>query len=271
MSAEEKMALLKENLAAMGSLLVAYSGGVDSTFLALVAHQVLGDKSIAVTASSPTLSQREQAEGANLALRLGLRHQIIKVEPFDIPGYEDNPPDRCYLCKHQLFSTLKGLCHEMGISHVADGSNVDDLSDYRPGLIALQELNVSSPLMEAGITKADIRELSRDMGLTTWDKPAAACLASRFPFGQRIDPEKLSRVERAEEMLFNLGFKQVRVRVHNDLARIEVAPDERNKFINEVLMEQINAEFKDLGFRYVTLDLEGYRTGSLNPATGPKV
>jgi len=225
MNSDEKLIVLKENLAAMRSLALGYSGGVDSTFLMAVANEVLGDRFI----------------------------------------------DRCYLCKSQLFNRIWEIAGERGIEHIADGSNLDDLGDYRPGLIALQELNVSSPLMEAGMGKSDIRQLSRDMGLTTWNKPAAACLASRFPFGQRIDRGQLARVEKAEDLLCDLGFKQVRVRVHSDLARIEVAPEERSKFINEVLMDQINAEFKDLGFRYITLDLQGYRSGSLNPTTESKV
>jgi uncharacterized protein len=265
MQAEEKLAILKEDLAAMGSLILGYSGGVDSTFLMVIAHKVLGDRFLAITAASPTLSRREQTEAIKVADDLGVPHLVIDVEPFDIPGYGDNPPDRCYLCKSQLFSRLREIAREQGIEHVADGSNLDDLGDYRPGLIALQELKVSSPLLEAGMGKEDIRKLSQDLGLPTWDKPAAACLASRFPFGQRIDREQLSRVEKAEDCLVDLGFKQVRVRVHHDLARIEVAPEERSKFFDPVLMDRIGAQFKQFGFRYVTLDVQGYRTGSLNP------
>ncbi len=271
MNSDEKLIVLKENLAAMRSLALGYSGGVDSTFLMAVANEVLGDRFIAITASSASLPQREQMEAIKMAEDLGINHLLIGVEPFDVPGYSENPADRCYLCKSQLFNRIWEIAGERGIEHIADGSNLDDLGDYRPGLIALQELNVSSPLMEAGMGKSDIRQLSRDMGLTTWNKPAAACLASRFPFGQRIDRGQLARVEKAEDLLCDLGFKQVRVRVHSDLARIEVAPEERSKFINEVLMDQINAEFKDLGFRYITLDLQGYRSGSLNPTTESKV
>ena len=270
MKAEEKLAVLKENMASMQSLALGYSGGVDSTFLMVIANEVLGKNFLAVTAASPTYSQREQIEAIKLAERLGVQHLLIDVEPFDIPGYGDNPPDRCYLCKSQLFTCLWGIARERGIEHVADGSNVDDLGDYRPGLIALQELGVSSPLMEAGMGKEDIRLLSRDMGLPTWDKPAAACLASRFPYGQRIDREQLARVEKAEDYLVGLGFKQVRVRVHNDLARIEVGPEELTRLVNPELMDRINRELKQLGFRYVAMDLQGYRTGSLNPGTNTK-
>lgn len=270
MTPADKLSLLKENLAGMTSLALAYSGGVDSTFLMVVAHEVLSSNFLAIIAASPTLPQREQEEAIKMAESMKVPYLLIKVEPFEIAGYADNEPDRCYLCKSQLFNRIREIACEQGIERVADGSNLDDLGDYRPGLIALQALKVSSPLMEAGLTKADIRELSREMGLATWDKPAAACLASRFPYGQRIDREKLSRVEQAEDLLHDLGFRQVRVRVHNDLARIEVATAERTKVINEALMDQISKSFKDLGFRYVALDLEGYRTGSLNPATGSK-
>ncbi|MGE5390264.1 MAG: ATP-dependent sacrificial sulfur transferase LarE [Deltaproteobacteria bacterium] len=265
MQANEKLAVLKNNLASMRSLVLGYSGGVDSTFLMVIARQVLGDNLLAVTAISPTLSQREQTEAIETAKKIGVKHLLIDVEPFDIPGYGENPPDRCYLCKSQLFTRLWEIAHDRGIEHLVDGSNVDDLGDYRPGLIALQELKVSSPLLEAGMNKADIRELSRVMGLATWDKPAAACLASRFPYGQRIDREQLSRVEKAEDYLCELGFKQVRVRVHNDLARIEVSREERSRFFDEALMDHVSEQFRVFGFKYISLDLQGYRSGSLNP------
>lgn len=270
MQADEKMTRLKEELASVPRLALAYSGGVDSTFLMAVAQEVLGDRMLAITAASPTLPQREQMEAIKMAEGLGVNHLVIEVEPFDVPGYSENPENRCYLCKTQLFSRIWEISRERGIERVADGSNLDDLGDYRPGLVALRELKVSSPLIEAGITKEDIRRLSQDMGLPTWDKPAAACLASRFPFGQRIDREQLARVERAEDLLCDLGFKQVRVRIHNDLARIEVAPEERTRLVNEAIMDQINEDFKLIGFRYVTIDLQGYRTGSLNPTAGPE-
>ncbi|NLW91976.1 MAG: ATP-dependent sacrificial sulfur transferase LarE [Syntrophomonadaceae bacterium] len=270
MQSHQKLELLKGKLASMPSLALAYSGGVDSTFLMAIAHEVLGDRLLAVIAASSTLPQREQEEAIKMAEGLGVNYLVIDIEPFDVPGYSENPENRCYLCKSQLFSHILEIARGSGIEIVADGSNLDDLGDYRPGLIALQELAISSPLIDAGMGKDEIRQLSREMGLPTWNKPAAACLASRFPFGQPIDREQLARVERAENLLCDLGFKQVRVRIHNDLARIEVAPEERTKFINESLMDKISDEIKRLGFRYVTLDLQGYRTGSLNPAAGPE-
>jgi len=264
MQAEGKLAELKENLAALEQLVLGYSGGTDSTFLMAVAHQVLGKRLIAATLFSPLVSAKEQAECLEIARDLGIEPHLLEVDPLKIPGFSDNPPDRCYICKHHLFSRIWELARSEGIAHVADGTNLDDLNDYRPGLLALQELGVRSPLLEVGMGKEDIRYLSRELGLPTWNKPAAACLASRFPYGQTIDREGLARVEQAEALLQEAGFKQVRVRVHHDLARIEIPPTERTNITDTSLMDSINRQLQQLGFKYVCLDLQGYRTGSLN-------
>ena len=247
---------------------VAFSGGVDSTFLLKVAHDVLGDNAIAVTARSSTYPEREFKEAVNFAAQNNIEHVVIVSEELEIEGFSENPVDRCYFCKRELFSKIAGIAKEKGIKFVADGSNVDDLGDYRPGLKAVAELGVVSPLREAGMTKEDIRALSKEMGLATWDKPAFACLSSRFPYGQKITKEKLEMVDKAEQYLLDLGFKQVRVRHHGDVARIEVAAHERRKFFDEQLMDRISGEFKKIGFTYTALDLKGYRTGSMNETLG---
>lgn len=264
MKAEEKLAELKDNLASLEQLVLGYSGGTDSTFLMAVARQVLGKRLIAATIFSPLLSAKEQAECLKIARDLEVELRLLEVDPLQLPGFSDNPPERCYICKHHLFSRIWELARCEGIAQVADGTNLDDLSDYRPGLLALEELGVRSPLLEVGMGKEDIRYLSRELGLPTWNKPAAACLASRFPYGQTIDREGLARVEQAETLLQAAGFTQVRVRVHHDLARIEVPPSERTNIAGASLMDTINRQLQQLGFKYVCLDLQGYRTGSLN-------
>lgn len=260
----EKIDLLKQNIKSMHQLTVAFSGGVDSTFLLKVAHDVLKDSVLAVTARSATFPEREFQEAVEYVKNLGVTHRVLLFDEFNVAGFSDNPPNRCYLCKKELFSQIKRLSEEQGIDYVADGSNQDDLQDYRPGMKAVKELGIISPLHEAEMTKEDIRFLSREMGIPTWDKPSFACLATRFPFGERITREKLHMVDKGEEYLIGLGFKQIRVRCHGKLARIEVTTEARSKFFDTDLMDQIDSEFKKIGFIFVSLDLQGYRTGSMN-------
>jgi uncharacterized protein len=248
----------------MGSLAVAYSGGVDSTFLLKVAHDVLQDRAIAVTARSSTYPERELNDAAEFTRSAGIKHIIIQSEELDIEGFTANPPNRCYLCKYELFSKIKEVAGKHRIKSIAEGSNIDDLGDYRPGMQAIKELGITSPLKDAGLGKDAIRKLSKQMGLPTWDKPAFACLASRFPYGEKITQKKLAMVDRAEQYLLSLGFKQVRVRHHGDTARIEVAETERIKFFDLELMDNVYKQFQEIGFAYTALDLKGYRTGSMN-------
>lgn len=264
MNHTEKLEVLKENISNMKSLVVAFSGGVDSSFLLKVAYDVLKESVLAVTARSSTYPEREYQEAVGFIEKLGARHRVIVSEELDIDGFSQNPVNRCYYCKKELFTRIREIAAENGMQHIADGSNVDDLGDYRPGMMAVKELEVVSPLKEAGMTKEDIRILSKEMNLLTWDKPAFACLSSRFPYGQEITREKLAMVDKAEQFLLDEGFKQVRVRHHGEIARIEVAAAERSKFFNEELMDRVYAEFKNIGFSYTSLDLRGYRTGSMN-------
>ena len=259
-----KLKLLRERLRCIGSAVVAFSSGVDSTFLLRVAHEELGERVVAATICSHTFPKRELAEAATFCRAEGVRHAVIDSNELDIPGFAENPPDRCYHCKRELFSKLLAFAHENGLAAVLEGSNLDDDGDYRPGRRAIRELGIVSPLHEAGLTKAEIRALSREMGLPTSDKPSFACLASRFPYGERITAAALERVERAEQWLFGagLGLRQLRVRSHGDLARIEVPPDAISRLAAHAA--EIDAAFKELGFAYVALDLRGYRTGSMN-------
>lgn len=264
MEIKDKFDKLKKLLKDMERVAVAFSGGVDSTFLLKVAHEVLGDGVIAITARSLSFPEREFRETVKFTKEHGINHIIIDSNELEKEGVYNNSVDRCYFCKYETFSKMLEAAKLQNIKYLLEGSNVDDLSDYRPGLRAIEELKVSSPLKTAGFKKDDIRKLSKEMNLPTWNKPSFACLASRFPYGEKITSEKLKMVDEAEEYLLNLGFKQVRVRHHGDIARIEVAPNERLKFFNEKIMEDISSKFSKIGFVYTTLDLKGYRTGSMN-------
>jgi pyridinium-3,5-biscarboxylic acid mononucleotide sulfurtransferase len=264
MELDLKFQKLKDSIRDLGSVAIAYSGGVDSTFLLKVAADVLGDKVIAITAKSSTYPEREFKEAVKYIEDIGAKHIVIISEELEIEGFAKNPINRCYFCKKELFTKVRKVADDNNINAVLDGSNADDVGDYRPGMKAAKELEVVSPLKNAGLTKSEIRELSKRLGVPTWDKPAFACLSSRFPYGNEITKEKLSMVERAEQFLLDLGFRQIRVRHHGDIARVEVNVEERNKFCDIDMMDKVGNELKKIGFKYVTLDLLGYRTGSMN-------
>lgn len=255
---------LKNSLKAMGSAAVAFSGGVDSTFLLRTAKDVLGDSAIAITAKSCSFPERELNEAKSFCKKNGIRHFIVDSEELGIDGFADNPVNRCYLCKKELFAKIWRIARDNGMEHVAEGSNMDDEGDYRPGLAAVSELGVRSPMREAQLYKDEIRELSKEMNLPTWDKPSFACLASRVPYGERITKEKLAMIDLAEQFLLDMGFKQLRVRHHGDVARIETDEAGFDMLMAKENREVIAAKFKEIGFTYVSLDLLGYRTGSMN-------
>ena len=260
----EKYEKLKTELAGYGGAAVAFSGGVDSTFLLRAAHDALGDRALAVTASSCSFPKRELEEAKRFCREKGIRHEVVASEELDIEGFRSNPKNRCYLCKKELFTKIREIANANGLPVVAEGSNTDDDGDYRPGLIAIRELGAKSPLRDAGLSKEDIRALSRELGLPTAEKPSFACLASRFPYGETISEEKLAAVDRAEQLLLDLGFTQVRVRVHADgkLARIELLPEEMNRL--PAHRTEVSEKLRTFGFTYVSMDLQGYRTGSMN-------
>lgn len=261
---DEKFEKLKEHLKSLEKVVIAYSGGVDSTFLLRVSHDVLGENVVAVTARSSTYPEREFNEAKEYINSIGVKHIVIISEELEIEGFSKNPINRCYFCKKELFTKIKEATNSFKINNILDGSNFDDIGDYRPGMTAAKELGVISPLKAAELTKKDIRELSKRLNIPTWNKPAFACLSSRFPYGHEITEPKLKMVEKAEQFLLDLGFRQLRVRHHEEIARIEVASEERSKFFDLELMDKVGKKFKEIGFKYITLDILGYRTGSMN-------
>ena len=262
----KKLEHLKAYLKELGNVAVAFSGGVDSAFLLKVAHDVLGEQAVAVTISADFFPDREKKEAVLFCQREGIRQVICELKDWEteIEGFVQNPPDRCYLCKKEILGRICKAAGERGIPYVVEGSNMDDDGDYRPGMRAIAELGIKSPLKACDMTKGDIRMLSKELGLSTWEKPSFACLASRFVYGERITKEKLGMVERAEQLMMELGFIQFRVRIHGTMARIEIHPEQFPRLIEKTVREKITSEFKRIGFTYISLDLAGYRQGSMN-------
>ncbi len=260
----EKVDALRSIFAPMTSVIVAFSGGVDSTFVLKVAHEVLADRALALTTTSPTMPDDDRRSALEMARLIGARHLVVESNELEVPGYAANPVNRCYLCKSNLFTVCEAKAAELGVAEIVDGLNLDDLHDYRPGMQAASERRVRHPLVEAQLSKAEIRELSRSMGLPTWDRPASPCLSSRFPYGTQITEEGLRKVEQGEQLLHALGFRVARVRYHGDVARLELETSEIQRIFDPSTREIVDREFRKIGFRFVAVDLKGFRSGSLN-------
>jgi uncharacterized protein len=265
-SLEAKLLRLRESFGGMRSVMVAFSGGVDSSFVLRVAHDTIGERVLALTTTSPTMPDDDRLNAIAVAQTLGVRHLLIESNELEIDGYAGNPVNRCYLCKHNLFTVCVEKARELGIETIVDGLNLDDLHDYRPGIRAAAEMRVQHPLVEAELTKAEIRKLSCSLGLPTWDRPASPCLSSRFPYGTQITLQGLRQVESGEKVLRSLGFSVARVRYHGEVARIEVEVSEIGRMLDAAIREAIDRELRKIGFRFVALDLRGFRSGSLNEA-----
>lgn len=263
-SLDPKLQRLRASFRAMRSVMVAFSGGVDSSFVLRVAHDTIGARVLALTTTSPTMPDDDRLNAIAIAQALGVRHLMVESNELDITGYARNPVNRCYLCKHNLFSVCEQKAQELGIETIVDGLNLDDLRDYRPGIRAAAEMQVRHPLVEAELTKAAVRELSRSLGLPTWDRPASPCLSSRFPYGTQITLEGLRQVERGEQVLRSFGFNVARVRYHGEVARIEVEASEIGRMLDTTVREAVERQLREIGFRFVALDLRGFRSGSLN-------